>query len=189
MHLSAVHSLCNSSLVQSILHVVSCVSWFLPLTRQQTGLIISAPHRYKPAQKINQTINQPACQPDCLCVCVCVFVCACVCVCEVRDLFESNALFFGCLSFFKLGGCSCVVFLLYGFLVCSFFGWVAALTHHRSAVRVRVYRITKMSPRPWSKTISMGTRESEQPRIATAGRKTHWKRAHTYGRMPVHINA
>mmetsp|Transcript_37305 Transcript_37305/g.98327 ORF Transcript_37305/g.98327 Transcript_37305/m.98327 type:complete len:233 (+) Transcript_37305:414-1112(+) len=30
-------------------------------------------------------------------------------------------------------------------------------------------RITKMSPKPWSKMISVGTRESEQPRIATEG--------------------
>mmetsp|Transcript_88591 Transcript_88591/g.255544 ORF Transcript_88591/g.255544 Transcript_88591/m.255544 type:complete len:244 (-) Transcript_88591:240-971(-) len=30
-------------------------------------------------------------------------------------------------------------------------------------------RTTKMSPRPWSKMISVGTRESEQPRMATQG--------------------
>mmetsp|Transcript_9093 Transcript_9093/g.18687 ORF Transcript_9093/g.18687 Transcript_9093/m.18687 type:complete len:215 (+) Transcript_9093:501-1145(+) len=30
-------------------------------------------------------------------------------------------------------------------------------------------RTTKMSPRPWSKMISVGTRESEQPRMATEG--------------------
>jgi hypothetical protein len=37
-------------------------------------------------------------------------------------------------------------------------------------------RMTKRSPRPWSKTISAGTRESEQPRIIAKG-SCCWMRA------------
>ena len=42
-------------------------------------------------------------------------------------------------------------------------GWVGGWVGERGT------RMTNMSPRPWSKTISIGTRESEQPRMATDG--------------------
>mmetsp|Transcript_13859 Transcript_13859/g.31687 ORF Transcript_13859/g.31687 Transcript_13859/m.31687 type:complete len:205 (+) Transcript_13859:49-663(+) len=52
------------------------------------------------------------------------------------------------------------------------FKWCTAYCSDASVAVSRALpatRTTKMSPRPWSKMISVGTRESEQPRMATTG--------------------